>query len=396
MLHRIIKKVRYIFTTSHRGALCMDFDGYAKQARGDVSVTVVENHRLLQYQREQLFGEEHEPIEKEAMAATYIAQCKDALIIGGSSVVVSSNGTILYDLLYHKEKYNANVTDHGLFMLTGKPFQKGSSYFYNYTVKEKQAIPSGVSLACNMSGNYYHFIYDCAARLTLLSKGMISKEVPLLVDECVLAIPSMKDILMAMNIEDREIIPLKENVAYTVRDLFVLSPVNKVIPNTMDATIVAHKGHSFDPTVLHAMRRRLLPLSNKESNMPKRIFISRNKCLLRKLNEEELFPILKDYGFDRVFTEGMSLVEQITLFANAEHIVASSGAALSNLLFCRPGTRVLIFISPRRPGIYSSLALSLELDCQALLVKSDEKTLHPSHLKAKPGELKKYLTSIYG
>lgn len=394
--HRIIKKVKYIFTTTHRRAICLDFSRYSNQGNGDVSIKVIDEQQSIRYQREQVFGEELERVQIVDMPATYIANCKDTLIIGGSSVVVSSNGTILYDMLCHCKDYNANVTDHGLFMLTGKPYKIGSSYFYNYASKVKQTIPSGISLACNMSSNYYHFIFDCAARLTLLSKSVVSKEVPLLVDECVLAIPSMKDVLAAMNVDGRKIIPLKNNVAYVVNDLHVLSQVNRIIPNTMNPTIATHRGHAFDPNVLQEMRSYLLPLAKKESKTPKRIFISREKCKHRKLNEDSLYPILKGYGFERLFTEEMSISEQITLFSNAEHIVASSGAALSNLLFCRPGTKVLIFISPRRPGIYSSLALSLELDCQSLLVESNEKRLHPLYYQAKPDELKKYLTSIYG
>ena len=372
----------------------MDFIGYTKNDRADVRVSIIEENRHLSFQREQVFGYDCEPVETEDMPSTYIAYCNDAMIIGGSSVVVSSDGTILYDMLHDWKKYNANVTDHGLFMLTGKPLKIGTSYFYNYRTKEKESITSGISLACNMSENYYHFIYDCAARLTLLQKYSVPKDVPLLVDEHSLAIPSINAFLQSMNVEGRRIIPLKNEVAYMVNCLYVLSPVNKVVPNTMNPAV--RKGHAFDANVLSEMRARLLPLATKRATTPKRIFISRSKCLKRQLNEEELFPVLKGYGFERVFTEGMTLSEQVTLFFHAEHIVASSGAALSNLLFCKPGTKVLIFISPRRPGIYSSLALPLGLESQALIVDSSENRLHALHYYAKPDELKKYLTSIHG
>jgi capsular polysaccharide biosynthesis protein len=74
----------------------------------------------------------------------------------------------------------------------------------------------------------------------------------------------------------------------------------------------------------------------------KRIYISREKANRRRiLNEEELNPILKKFGFQRIFAEDLSLFEVAGIMRDATHIVAPHGAGLSNVVFCNPGTKVM-------------------------------------------------------
>jgi hypothetical protein len=75
---------------------------------------------------------------------------------------------------------------------------------------------------------------------------------------------------------------------------------------------------------------------------PKRLLILRGRTAHRPLlNEAELLAALTPFGFVPVRFEGMSLADQIRLCRDAEMIVAPHGAALANLGFCRPGTKVL-------------------------------------------------------
>ncbi len=396
MIQRLKKKLQYIFTTSHRPARCADFISSKLSGNAKVSVMSITKGRSSVFQREQIMGDNPESVCRIPLTDTYLAMCNNSKVIGGSSVVVSSNGIILYDMLCHYKDYNANITDHGLFMLAGKPIRLFGYYFYNYSSKSKKIIKAGIALACNMSGNYYHFIYDCIARFSLLRSQLVPKDIPLLVDERVLLTPSMKEVLDAMNTDGRDYISLKENMLYEVKSLYVLSPVNRIVPNIDDMKQIERAGHVFDRDSLNYMRKLLLPLRLEGVRTPKKIFISRGKCRLRRMNEDEVFPLFQKYGFQKVFIEGMSLAQQITLFSNAVHIVAASGAALSNLLFCNPGTKVLIFIGEQRPGVYSSLALTLGIYSQGLIIKSDEARIHAHFFKADPIQVEKYLTIEYG
>jgi hypothetical protein len=45
-----------------------------------------------------------------------------------------------------------------------------------------------------------------------------------------------------------------------------------------------------------------------------------------------------------VYLEGMSVADQILLFQRAEFVISPHGAALANLIFCEPGTKVIEFM----------------------------------------------------
>ncbi len=75
---------------------------------------------------------------------------------------------------------------------------------------------------------------------------------------------------------------------------------------------------------------------------PKRIFISRAKAPCRRIrNEEALMELLAALGFVSYSLEDLSIQEQATLFKNAEVIVGPHGAGWTNLIFCKPGTKII-------------------------------------------------------
>jgi hypothetical protein len=74
----------------------------------------------------------------------------------------------------------------------------------------------------------------------------------------------------------------------------------------------------------------------------RKLYISRRDSPNRKLeNEEEIEALISSYGFEIVSLTGMSLAEQINLFAGATHVIAPHGAGLTNIVFCKPVTHIL-------------------------------------------------------
>lgn len=75
----------------------------------------------------------------------------------------------------------------------------------------------------------------------------------------------------------------------------------------------------------------------------RRIFFSRGDMRSERnlRNLDEIEALMQQLGFEIIRPEGLSFREQVALMAQASFVVAETGAALANIGFCDPGTKVL-------------------------------------------------------
>jgi hypothetical protein len=84
-------------------------------------------------------------------------------------------------------------------------------------------------------------------------------------------------------------------------------------------------------------------------------------------NAGELVAALSKLGaVASVSLEGLPLIEQVRLFSSARLIVAQHGAALANLVFCRPGTRVLKIFPADSWNCFQPLAETFQVEYHRL------------------------------
>jgi len=116
---------------------------------------------------------------------------------------------------------------------------------------------------------------------------------------------------------------------------------------------------SYDPRLLTRLARKLAGEPRRDS--PPRLFVTRRRAERRRVdNEKSVDTLLVDYGFVTVETEGLSLAQQIELFACAQIIVGQHGAGLTNMLFAPQGAYVIEFTNPTYAADhYAQLAESL-------------------------------------
>lgn len=102
---------------------------------------------------------------------------------------------------------------------------------------------------------------------------------------------------------------------------------------------------------------------------PERLFVTRAKNLNRTIaNSDEIESYLKSHGFHTLDAGDHSVAEQATFFRQAKFIIGIHGAALANLMFCRPGTKILELLSPigGSPS-FGRISAMLQLDYQLLI-----------------------------
>jgi capsular polysaccharide biosynthesis protein len=119
---------------------------------------------------------------------------------------------------------------------------------------------------------------------------------------------------------------------------------------------------------------------DKDKNYPHFFYISRRDAPRRKVNnEEKLILMLQKINIYSIEISNYSLDEVVYLFRNAKLVVSSHSAALTNILFCKPGTKI-IECSTKSTFLpyYSELAKVLNLDYHCLLSEIDEIKLYNS------------------
>lgn len=150
---------------------------------------------------------------------------------------------------------------------------------------------------------------------------------------------------------------------------------------------------SYHPVLMH--RNGLIGIRDLAHNcsidkharrpaLPKRIFVSR-RGTRQIVNLAEVEAKLAEMGFETVYPEDLSFSTQVSTFSAAEVVVGVMGAAMTNLLFCRPSSRIIILTpSAWHEPFYRTLGNALSQNIVSLLGRSSldpESKGHPIHLQ---------------
>jgi len=75
---------------------------------------------------------------------------------------------------------------------------------------------------------------------------------------------------------------------------------------------------------------------------PTKIYIRRSGDIRKLVNQSEIESLLRDKGFSIIDPDDLSFVDQVKLFSSATDIVTPAGAALANIIFCKPNVQITI------------------------------------------------------
>lgn len=199
-------------------------------------------------------------------------------------------------------------------------------------------VPGKVAvLAQYVYNSYCHWIGEVLGRLALLEMHGIEYDW-LYIDAYS---NYMKETLELWGVDTKKIIaPRSLDYCIQADELIVPSMVIN-----MNIGFKNHIGLLIHPTLAEYVRNKLLQAAQKHvPSIPlsKKVFASRSDAPVRKIkNEDEIFELFKQHGFERYKLSTLSMVDQILLFNNADIVVSEHGAGLTNILFCNQGTKVI-------------------------------------------------------
>jgi capsular polysaccharide biosynthesis protein len=138
---------------------------------------------------------------------------------------------------------------------------------------------------------------------------------------------------------------------------------------------VAMTGDHTQKSLLSLRGEVFKNLGIRQETKPRRkLYISRRNGLERVIvNEKELLDCIEPIGFEQIFCEDLSFVEQVRLFSEAELVFGPHGGGLTNTIWCNPGTKVAEIFHPKSVRrCYWSIAQAIGLNHSCGVGKSAE------------------------
>lgn len=218
-------------------------------------------------------------------------------------------------------------------------------------------VKGTVAVLSTMGGMlYYHWLFQLLPRFDLIRRAGIDLDS---IDYFLVnskKAPFQRESLEALGIDQSKII---ESTATPY-----LRASTLVVPS------VPLSGGCYAPWMREFLRSTFLhDADNEPGPATRRLYISRGSAGYRRvLNQADVVHLLGQYGFEEAKFESMTVRQQAATIASCEVIVAPHGGGLSNLIFCRPATKVIEIYSPELvAGYFWKISALLGLDYYYLL-----------------------------
>ena len=248
------------------------------------------------------------------------------------NVAIIKNNLILPNISFQQAYGILRVSKYNCALVKGTP---------SFVKKIKGRV---FNLCQGASGNnYFHFIFDIIPKIYLLSSKISLDKI----DYFYIADPKnwQIKILKTLGIYENKLLSSKKH--------------NHIIADEIYA--VDHpwytKGHIHNsvkeiPSWIITRNRKLFLKDNKNSQR-KKIFLDRSKssynhCQIN--NPGTLNRFIKKKNFKSYKPELLTFKNQIKLFNDSSIIIGAHGASLTNIIFCKPGTKIIEIIPADHPN----------------------------------------------
>lgn len=242
----------------------------------------------------------------------WMARIREARVYGPDIAVCTRDGRLLREV-----------------SLTWEKTPRYHPIFRSPRFRPTRRVPGPAALLAVTGGNtYYHWMLECLPRLRLLSR--IRRTQPglrFVVNG--FSRPFQKQTLELLGVPIDRCISLEEHPSLEFAQLWVPSP--PCDPGISDPETIRFL-RSMAPTPSGIGKKR-------------KLFLTRKTGGRRIVHQEPIRQALVRRGFTCVDPGEWSLTEQIRLFQGAELVVAPHGAALANIIFCRPGATIVELFS---------------------------------------------------
>ena len=222
----------------------------------------------------------------------------------------------------------------------------------NIRIKHKrklQIIENGFSLCGVHSTVWAHFIVQFLPKLYQLKEILLYTN-----SDLTIILPKYNDLQIREIVFDYlkqfkniKVLELKKNSSIYCKNLFFVPITAKISDN---ATYINPSDIIIPKFTIDILAKNLVKVFFKSNNFKKpfrKIYIGRIGS--RNLsNNSEVENYFLNQGFELIYPINYSLQEKVKIFNEASFIVGPGSSGFTNIIFCQPGTKALVFINFQR------------------------------------------------
>ncbi len=246
--------------------------------------------------------------------------------IVGNGIIMNGEGNVLLEsTIFQKEYYEKLKQKHLVLRskIQKKKFLKGTV----------------ISLSTVLENNYYHWITESLGRILILEPYLDLRNAIILLDNTSSSFKAESLFLLYG-------IPEGNLYLKTTKEAILCDAVVPSFPLTRNRntamTDICH------PSIIRRLNEKAFRKTSQRSQFPIRFILSRKRADSRRIvNEESLVLAMHPHDFKLIECEALTFKEQVSLFANAEIVITTHGAGLTNIIFCRQTTVIELFPEER-------------------------------------------------
>jgi hypothetical protein len=204
----------------------------------------------------------------------------------------------------------------------------------------KVELKQAIYLLGRADENWFHFLLDTLPRYLQLRE--INEDVPVLVRS---DLPETTISLIKKLIPHKVLFVSPKDLVSVEKLFFIAarSTVHDSVPTNGEDQV------KFSPKALRDLQDWVLNSLSTElgSKFSDKIFIPRHAKYRNLINTDKLQEQLENIGFESIETNSDFYARQHSYFNQASQLVAPGGAVLANIVFMKPGSKVLVIRSWR-------------------------------------------------
>lgn len=299
----------------------------------------------------------------------FVAEIGEGMIYGGTNLVLTKDAVVCHDLYDFERDYTSEEL-HGRTLID--PGKNRLRWLVHDDSPER--LPAAAAFVDACASNYAHWLTEVLPRIAAFCAEEQFKHIPIVVNDGLH--DNIMESLFVVAGREREIVTLPIGRALQVDALYLTSVVGYVPFERRNSKLSGHSHGVFSPSAFELIRNKVTSIAERlpEQPWPEKIYLRRNSGGRKVTNAAALHELLLAQGYVIVEPEKLTFMQQVQLFQNAKQVVAPTGAALANAVFCKPGTRIGVLMAKHENMIYGywlNMLAPLQIEVAYLLGSID-------------------------